>query len=555
MEFEDLLEVIWKRIQKNKKELQAYKDLYAICTQVYLVDKKLAVRYLKLESEMLEKMIPISKDYLTPQLFEVHRKVLKFGAKADFEMYLKYVEIARKPEEKFYMPRRRVLKQAVDALQRVADGETKELFLSMPPRVGKTSLLMFYCTWQIGRNSEVSNLYSAYSDVITNAFYNGCLEIMKDPVTYKWEEIFSDTKISRTNSKDETIDVGREKRYPSLTCRSLYGTLNGACDCSGIEIADDLIGGIEEALNKDRLNAAWSKVDNNLIPRAKETASIVWVGTRWSLVDPIGRRLELVLHDEKFKNRKIEIITIPALDENEQSNFEYQYGVGFSTDYYMQRRASFERNDDMASWLAQYMGQPIERSGALFEPQEMRYFNGDLPDESQLVRKFMAVDPAFGGGDYTASPIVYEYEDGSMYVVDVVYNNGDKTVTQPEIVRKIMKHEVNAARFEATKATEEYKLRIEEMLKERGYRLNITTMPAPNNVAKEQRIFDKAPEIREMYFLEESKRDKEYNLFMQNVYSFTMTGKNKHDDAPDSLAQVIAMSLQKKAVEIFRRPF
>lgn len=143
-------------------------------------------------------------------------------------------------------------------------------------------MLMFFMTWLVGRDSEKSNLYSAYSDVITSAFYSGCLEVINDPVTYLWHDVFPAAKIASTNSKDETFNLDRKKRYPSLTCRSLYGTLNGACDCNGILVSDDLIGGIEEALNKDRLIAAWSKVDNNLLPRAKETAKVLWCGTRCS---------------------------------------------------------------------------------------------------------------------------------------------------------------------------------------------------------------------------------------------------------------------------------
>lgn len=419
-----------------------------------------------------------------------------------------------------------------------------------------TTMLMFYVTWLVGRDSEKSNLYSAYSDTITSAFYNGCLEVINDPTTYLWHDVFPSAKLVATNSKDETLNIDRKKRYPSLTCRSLYGTLNGACDCNGVLISDDLIGGIEEALNKDRLVAAWSKVDNNLIPRAKETAKILWCGTRWSLVDPTGLRMELLLNDDKFKGRKFDIINLPALNDNDESNFEYDYGVGFSTEYYRMRRASFERNNDMASWEAQYMGKPIERSGALFDPADMKYYNGTLPDETP-VRIFMAVDPAFGGGDFVAAPICYQYEDGRVFVHDVVYSDADKKITQPLIVSKIIYHKVQAADFEVTKSTAAYKEVIEEALKEKGHKLNITSHSAPTNVAKEIRIRDKAPEIREMYYIESGKRSKEYELFMQNVFSFSITGKNKHDDAPDSLAQAVDMirGVKTAVIEIGNRTF
>ena len=489
------------------------------------------------------------------KMFELNKRSLLFDAPYDLDAYLMYLEFNRKPQERFYLPRRRIMKRVADAMQRLVDGELDELFLSMPPRVGKTTMLMMFVTWLVGRDSEKSNLYSAYSDVITSAFYNGCLEIINDPMTYLWHDVFPAAKVVSTNAKDETFNIDRKKRYPSLTCRSLYGTLNGACDCNGLLLSDDLIGGIEEALNKDRLVSAWSKVDNNLLPRAKETAKVLWCGTRWSMVDPAGVRMDLLLNDERFRSRKFEIINLPALDEHEHSNFHYLYGVGFSDEYYIQRRASFERNNDMASWLAQYMGEPIERSGALFEPQDMRFYNGVLPDD-EPVRVFMAVDPAFGGGDFTASPVCYQYADGAIYVTDVVYSDGDKRITQPLIVKKVLEHNVKAVQIEANKSTASYKEEVEELLKKQGVRVNITTKMAPNNVSKEMRIFDKAPEIREFYFLEEGKRSKEYSQFMQNVYSFKLTGRNKHDDSVDSLAQAVEMVRSTVgAVSVFKRPF
>lgn len=496
-----------------------------------------------------------AKEQNSMKMFELNKRSLLFDAQYDLDAYLMYLEFNRKPQERFYLPRRRIMKRVADAMQRLVDGELDELFLSMPPRVGKTTMLMMFVTWLVGRDSEKSNLYSAYSDVITSAFYNGCLEIINDPMTYLWHDVFPAAKVVSTNAKDETFNIDRKKRYPSLTCRSLYGTLNGACDCNGLLLSDDLIGGIEEALNKDRLVSAWSKVDNNLLPRAKETAKVLWCGTRWSMVDPAGVRMDLLLNDERFKSRKFEIINLPALDEQEHSNFHYLYGVGFSDEYYIQRRASFERNNDMASWLAQYMGEPIERSGALFEPQDMRFYNGVLPDDDP-VRVFMAVDPAFGGGDFTASPVCYQYADGSIYVVDVVYSDGDKRITQPLIVKKVLEHNVKAVQIEANKSTASYKEEVEELLKKQGVRVNITTKMAPNNVSKEMRIFDKAPEIREFYFLEEGKRSKEYSQFMQNVYSFKLTGRNKHDDSVDSLAQAVEMVRSTVgAVSVFKRPF
>ena len=551
-----LLNIIEEIINKGTDNIKPYKDYYDVCLQ----DTKNGIDNLKwLENKCLEAQNQAyvrGKFDKSCDFHDIRKNIFTALAPFDFDSYLIALEWNRKAEQRFYLPRRKVLKVAVDAIQDLEDDKLDELFLSQPPRTGKSTLMIFAMTWKAGKDSEMSNLYSAYSDKITTSFYNGCLEVITDRVTYRWNEIFRGFDEPKTNGKDLTFDIGRKKHYPSVTARSVHGTLNGSCDATGWIISDDLVSGIDEAINKDRLVSLWQIVDNNLVTRGKGKTKFIWEGTRWANTDPIGLRLEVLTREEN-KHIRYKVINIPALNENEESNFDYEYGVGFDTAYYLSRRASFEYNQDIASWNAQYQGEPIEREGTVFESADMNYFNGELPPDDMLVRKFMTVDPAFGGGDYTAAPVVYQYSDGSVYVVDVVYDNGDKTVTQKLLVDAIKTYGVMAVRFECNKMTMSYKEEVERALERDHIKINLLTKTAPNNQAKETRIFDKAPFIRQFYFLDENKRSKAYKTFMVNVYSFRVTGHNKHDDAPDSLAMA-ADFIERPAsskVEVFRRPW
>ena len=470
------------------------------------------------------------------------KKAYLITARDIFDDFMIYLEWDRPVEQQYWLPRRRQLLPVANALQDLEYDRLDELFIAMPPRVGKSTLIMFFVLWIMFRDSERSNLYCSYTESVVTAFYKGLLEILNDPITYLWKDIFPECSIASTNAKDLLLNLDREKRYASFTGRSLYGTLNGACDCKGYEIADDLISGIEEAMNKDRLISAWSKVENNYLPRGVGSkVKRLWIGTRWSIVDPQGLRLDLLLNEPKFASIRWKQISVPALNENDESNFDYAFGVGFSTERYQQIRASFERNNDMASWDAQFKQMPIERNGAVFAPGDMRFYNGVLP-EVDPDRIFMAVDPAWGGGDFVASPICYKFGH-DIFVVDVVYDNSDKKVTQPVLVERAIRYKVAAMRIEGTKMTADYAEGVDAELRKRGHRLNVTrsTKHYTGN-GKAQRIFDKAPDIRErMIFLEEGKRSKEYQMFMENVYAFSINGNNKHDDAPDSLAMAISM--------------
>lgn len=536
-------------IERGGRDLSALKDAFELSRTIDDHERSNEIR--KLAREHLQK----------PGRFEdamdLYHKTLMYDGPVDFDCFMRALEFNRPTREQFWLPRRQKLMPVCRALQDMEDGKLDELFLSCPPRIGKSTLMMMFFLWVMGRDSERSNLYCSYTDSVVGVLYNGILEVLNDKVTYLYKDIFPGKTVASTNAKDLLINLDRRKRYASFTGRSLYGTLNGACDCNGYLVGDDLISGIEEAMSKDRLNAAWMKVDNNMLPRAKETAKVLWIGTRWSLLDPQGKRIDLLENDPKYRDRRWKVLNTPALDENGESNFEYLYGVGFSTDYYQQRRASFERNSDTASWLAQYMGEPIERDGAVFDPADLRYYNGVRPEE-EPDRTFIIVDPSWGGGDYVAAITVQQYGN-DLLIPAVVFSNEDKTVTQPMIVAMAEKYNATAMKVEGTKMTASYGEDIDHKLREKGIRINIAINTSHfTGTGKRDRIIARAPDIRErMLFLGEGYRPKEYSQFMQNVYSFTFNGKMKHDDAPDVLAMgidYVTVGTVAKA-EVMQRPW
>lgn len=481
--------------------------------------------------------------------------MLWLARSGDFDSFLIYLEKNRPPEKRFYQNRRGVMKVLVDAIQELLDDKLDELFISMPPRVGKTAFSNFLTAYVLGLEPESTNLYCSCNAGVAETYYKGVLEILSDDATYTFFEIFPDAKIAGTNAKEHTLDMGRPKKYPTLRCVSIDQEINGKADCNRFLIGDDLCSGIEEAMSPERLSKLWSVVQNNLIPRQVGVrGKRIWIGTRWSLYDPIGRQRELLENEPQFANRRWRAIDIPALNEKDESNFDYPNGMGFTTEQYIQRRAVFERDGDIASWLAQYMAEPIERSGAVFDPNSLRYYNGVLP-EGDPDRIFSFVDVAFGGGDYVSAPVAYQYGD-AVYIHDVVYNNGDKKVTRPLIVSAFIRNNVGSACFEGTKTTDDYREWIDNKLQEAGHRMNITSKAASTRKRKEERIFEKAPEIREFYYRDTAHRTPEYSQFMRNVQSFTVTGSNKNDDGPDSLAGLCDMIRRSaRKARIIDRPF
>ena len=523
------------------------KDYYDIANYI-MVDHPEEKDFAFEISSFVKKWCDYLWKYIDDEYHKLYWQTMLFEAPYLFESFMLYMEKNRPKEEKFYEPRINPLRRVAQGIQDLADDKLDELFINCPSRVGKTQIVKFAFLWFGSRNPERSNLYTAYSDKITSGFYDGLMELMTDP-TYTYSEIFPKNVEKKliTDGKDLTIDLIRKRTYPTFTSRSIYGTLNGACDCSGLAVADDLFSGIDEALSTDRQTTVWGKFDNNFMKRLKRKAKLINMGTRWAVGDVQGRRRELLENNDEYKNRRWRPIIIPALNENDESNFDYPYDLGYSTEDYLMMRASFEENDDMASWYAQDQQDPIERLGALFTTENMNFFNPekDLPD-GVPDRIFAAVDPAYGGGDFVAMPICYQYASGH-YIVDAVYNDGDKEVTVPEVAKRIAFHldkwkpKTAEVHFEETKSTSGYRELCEKEWKKLHVPVNTTHDPAPNNIAKADRIKNHAPDIRRLWFIDSRHRTKEYNKYFQEILKFKTEGKVKHDDGTDATAQLCDM--------------
>lgn len=481
------------------------------------------------------------------KVYDIIGRTYLFEAKDVFDSYCIYLEWNRAPEKRFYQPRRRVLLTLVRDLEDLFFHRVEFLGVSQPPRTGKSTLCIFFITWLMGNRPDVASVMSGHSDKLTNGFYGEVLSIITDSVTYNWGKIFPDVQLVDKSAKDESVDLNRKKRFPTLTCRSIGGTLTGAVEIGegGVLYSDDLIEDLEESLNVERLNNKYDAYLNQLKDRKKQGALELMVGTRWNVLDPLGR-----IQNQYADNPKYRFRVIPAVDENGHSNFNYDYGVGFDDAYYADMKASI----DDATWWAKYMGKPYVREGLLFPADELRYFNGVLPD-GEPNRKLMVMDIAWGGGDFTACPIAYVYGD-AVFIPDLVFNNGDKTVTRPEVVGKIIQHKINVVRGEANNGGDEYCDVVDGQLRQQGYHCSVRSQRAPSGQSKLSRIIQYAPDIKRFYFLDERHQSKEYKAFMEQVTMFTQLGKVPHDDAPDSLAQ-LADELYNgiSKIEPVKRPF
>mgnify|MGYP002937211293 FL=1 len=313
-----LLETIYNKLVTSSYEYQLYEDLYYMSKEAMKTDISLGVKYLKKLSVRIESVIPKIKDDDLLSFYELHKSVLLLAAPYDFESYLLYVESNREPKKKFYPPRRKVLKQVVDALQELADDKLDLLAVSLPPGCGKTTLAIFYLTWLAGKIPNEPMLTGSHSNAFIRGVYDECLRILDRDGDYLWRDVFPGVGVTNTNAKDCRIDLDKRQRFETLEFTSI-GTGNaGLYRAATLLYCDDLVSGIEVALSKERLDKLWETYTTDLRQRKiGDHCKELHIATRWSVHDVIGR-----LEREYIDSDRAKFIVIPALDENDESNFD-----------------------------------------------------------------------------------------------------------------------------------------------------------------------------------------------------------------------------------------
>ena len=469
------------------------------------------------------------------QAVSILKQAYTYRGRDNFEAFLIAMDWNRIPEIKFYEPRKKVLQSVVYDMQDLADGKLDVLAISMPPRAGKTTLGLLYILWRAGRTPQKSILSAGFSSSLVNSFYDGCTEFITSP-EYRFADIFPESPLVSSSAKNMTLDLSERRRYKTLTFRSIDGTVTGATEASELLYLDDLVSGIEEAMNPKRLDGLWFKVTSDMLQRRKNGVPMLIIGTRWSIFDPLGR-----IESKYEDNVRARFIQLPALDDKGESNFDYEHGVGFNTAHYN----DLKKMTDRVTWECVYMQNPIERDGLLYNDLN-RFFEipQDAPDD---IIAFC--DVAFGGDDYLSMPIGYQWGD-DLYIVDCVFMKGGYQTTEALVSGALKAHNVRRSVFEANNGGDFYSRDIAEALKKDNVHCNIKAVRAEGKNGKLSRIIQHAPAVREWYFRDSSlyNEDEMYGVMMNQLTSFVQTGKSLHDDAPDSLAGMAKM-IRKRTIQ------
>ena len=517
-------EIIVRLLKSDLSDYDNLLSLLGMANEVIREDKELS-RKLANKVRFLALRLCATGDI---KYYDLYNKALLFLAQEhmDFDSYLLYVEKNRDPEDRYYQPRRNKIYWLVQKMQRLIDDELDILSISMPPGTGKTTLGEFFISFVMGHYPNTPNLMSSHSGFMTRMFYDAVLNIISSN-EYCWSDVFPDVVFEGNNAKEETINLGRWQPFKTLTCRPIRGSLTGVTRCEGFLYVDDLVSGIEEAMSIDRLDKLYGEYTTDLKSRKKKKAKEIHIATRWSVHDVIGR-LERMYEG----NPRAEFIAVPDIDPlTGKSNFDYDYDVGFDEKYFH----DMEMSMDDVSYRCLYKSDPIEREGILYHPTELQRYIGGLPDREP--DSILAIcDTKDTGTDYNFLGVFYQYGD-RYYLEDLVFKNIDPGTLDELNSDMLVKHHVQQAQFESNKEGSRTANEVERLVKAKGGRCHITKKYTTQN--KETKIIVNSSWVKEHVIFKditEYEPKSDYGVMMSFLCSYTQLGKNKHDDAPDTLA-------------------
>lgn len=469
----------------------------------------------KVSYEIIEKFYSVL-------LIEAQNKVV--------DSFFRYIEHKREPKERFYMPRRKQFLKIglMDALQGMIDDRYDILCISLIPGAGKTTIEKFFNAAVIGWFPKDFNLFYSHSGDITRMYYDGVYDIVTNIDDYAWNEIFPNLHVTSTNAKMEQFNVGKYKPFPSVQCTSVGSKNAGKVRASKFLLVDDMIGGIEEAMNPMILDKLWNKyaVDarqRKIQDSEGKNCKEIHIATRWSVHDVIGR-----IQNMYEGNPRVKTIAVPDIDPiTQESNFDYEFS-GFTKEFFEDQQLLM---DDI-SYRCLYKQEPIEREGLVFPEEKIRRYLNLPHGEPEIITA--QCDTKGKGTDYFVLPILQKYGD-DYYCVDCVCDNtADYEMQYENAANAIVNNGVQECEFERNAGGDRVAMEVNKRVEAKGWICNITDTPTETN--KEARIFQCSNWIlQHVVFKDESKYSPKepYGVMMSLLKRYSVSSKKQLDDVPD----------------------
>lgn len=323
-----------------------------------------------------------------------------YKAQSDFYTYRRLIS----PDDivgKFYKDITQDLQDFYDELKA---GERPELIICTPPQHGKSSAVVEFFEWVMGKDPDLNDFYTSFSNRLG---VRANMKIQRDLVKPIYQKIFPDTKISAKNvvtisqnykKNSEFIEIIDKKG--SFRNTTVGGAITGE-SITGFGAIDDPLKGREEANSETMRSKIWNWYLDDFRTRFSEQAGLLMIMTRWHIDDLAGRLIK--------KGVKVKVYR--AIDDDGQALFpEFK-----SLDFLL----NIKKGMDIGSWESLYQQEPVIKGGNMFKQEHFKLY--DIPPH--LVSFTMYGDTAMKAKeehDYSVFEVWAKCQKGEAYLIDMI---------------------------------------------------------------------------------------------------------------------------------------
>lgn len=416
-----------------------------------------------------------------------------------------------------------------------AHGRIKKLMVFVPPQHGKSEISTRRLpAFMLGNNPELNLAIVTYNDTIAKKFNRDIKRIIND---YTYKEIFPNIELPNmlsgyTNSANEFEIINHKGN-----CKTIG--VGGSLTSQPVDVL------IMDDLYKDAMSA-WSETTRGNIEdwydtvadtRLHNDSQQLIVFTRWHHLDLAGKLLKNepdeweVIIFEAIKDKIINPIDI-------RLKGEALWPDKHSLDKLIKSR---DRNPHVFESLYQQNPKPIE--GLLYSAFKTY---SELPNYS-IVKNY--TDTADTGTDYLCA-IDYIEHNNLKYVIDVLYTQKPNEYTEQALAEQLLRNGVNVSKIESNNGGRAFARNVERLTRNLGNnKTTITWFFQSKN--KEARIKSNSSTVNNTVIMPDNWHVR-WPEFYNHVVNYMAQGKNKHDDAPDTLTGIVENNIQKVTTKLIR---
>jgi len=271
--------------------------------------------------------------------------------------------------------------------ERVKNGESPRIMITMPPRHGKSELATKkFPAWVLGKSPEFPIIVSTYSQDLSTKFGQGTRDIINSS---SYQNIF-DTRLRQDTKAKASWMTQKDGGYEAVG-------VGGAITGKGFKIGiiDDPFKNDEEAESEVIRDNIWNWYSTTFYTRQEGNAAIILINTRWHDADLSGRLLAQEKESQANGDTdydKWELINFTAVAEKQEANREEGSPL-WPDKFSLEQLNRTKKALGPYKWSALYQQNPVDEESQEFKTAWFK--KRSLEEVSKLkTRKFLTIDPA-----------------------------------------------------------------------------------------------------------------------------------------------------------------